>query len=85
MSASCTNGPIFSILWNHTSKVRNGANGTIRYTNGSGYPKAELQLIGDKMSLQSIFNHLILMGFMVGKILKAQLIDLEFAFQHTWS
>ncbi|KAJ5781628.1 uncharacterized protein N7518_010111 [Penicillium psychrosexuale] len=49
----------------------------LKYTHGLGDPEAESQLIGDETGLQGVFNHSV--GFMVGKILKAQSIDLEFA------
>jgi hypothetical protein len=53
------------------------SNKVIKYTHGLGDPEAESQLIGDETGLQGVFNHSV--GFMVGKILNAQSIDLEFA------
>ncbi|KAJ5273886.1 hypothetical protein N7478_009011 [Penicillium angulare] len=49
----------------------------IKYTHRLGNPEAESQVIGDETGLQGVFSHSV--GFMVGKILKAQSIDLEFA------
>lgn len=49
----------------------------IKYSNSLANPEAESHLIGDETGLQGLFNHLV--GFMVGKVLKAESIDLEFA------
>lgn len=53
------------------------SNRVIKYTHRLGDPEAESNLIGDETGLQGVFNHSV--GFIVGKILKAQSIGLEFA------
>ncbi|KAI2788343.1 hypothetical protein POX_e06357 [Penicillium oxalicum] len=49
----------------------------IKYTHTSGNPEAESHLIVDEAGLQGLFNHSI--GYLVGKILEVQSIDLQFA------
>jgi hypothetical protein len=53
------------------------SNKVIKYTDKSGNPEAESQLIGDETGLQGLFNHSV--GFIVGKILEAQSIHLKFS------
>ncbi|OQD60011.1 hypothetical protein PENPOL_c033G07087 [Penicillium polonicum] len=53
------------------------SNRVIKYTHRLGDPEVESNLIGDETGLQGVFNHSV--GFIVGKILKAQSIGLEFA------
>ncbi|CAI7652715.1 unnamed protein product [Penicillium crustosum] len=53
------------------------SNKVIKYTPRLDGPEAESHLIGDETGLQGVFNHSV--GFMVGKILRAQSIDLQFA------
>ncbi|KAJ5968738.1 hypothetical protein N7501_004986 [Penicillium viridicatum] len=53
------------------------SNKVIKYTSRSGDHEAESHLIGDETGLQGLFNHSV--GFIVGKILEAQSINLQFA------
>lgn len=56
---------------------QNWTNKLVKYNNSSINPEAESHLIGDETGIQCIFNHSV--GFIVGKILKLESIDLQFA------
>jgi hypothetical protein len=53
------------------------SNTLIKYAPGLADPEAESHLIGDETGIQGVFNHSV--GFMVGKVLQAQSIDIRFA------
>ncbi|KAB8259514.1 hypothetical protein BDV32DRAFT_150398 [Aspergillus pseudonomiae] len=75
--------PLFSLGPNHTKSNAlydiefRWSNKVIKYTHGLGDPEAESHLTGDETGLWGVFNHSV--AFMVGKVPKAQSIDLKFA------
>ena len=73
----CTANVNVSAFTGHSKQISEWSNRVAKNNHGLGNPKLEPQLIGDKTGLQGLFDHSV--GFVAGKILKAQSIDLAFA------